>query len=105
MVSQSPLQLIKGNYKGTLKPQTSYIEGYILVKSVRHATTFFVVTASAAVGGTHHYSSRSHIATYGSRFLRALLSAVLRPARNQDSAYGVGLKTVSGGPTQLMSNR
>jgi hypothetical protein len=59
-------------------------------------------------GGTLHYFSRSHIATYctsltGSHFLQAVLSAVLLPARNQDYTYGVGLKNVSGGPTQLMN--
>jgi hypothetical protein len=59
-------------------------------------------------GVTHHYFSRSHITTYctsltGSCFLLAVSSAVLLPARNQDSTYGVGLKTVSGGPPQLMN--
>jgi hypothetical protein len=66
------------------------------------------VAGKKIFGGTHHYSSRSHIATYctswtGSRFLQAVSPAVLLPARNQDSTYGVWLKTVSGGLTQLMN--
>jgi hypothetical protein len=46
------------------------------------------VAGKKKIGGTHHYFSRSHIATYctsltGPRFLQAVLSAVLLPARNE----------------------